>query len=505
MFKKIVVIFLIFTGLISHVYADERRFIGIWHKGTGSNIITRPVELSAFLARGSELADKGLRLIDVETDRHNGKRFYTGVWVSGSGSNMFAGPMNVRKFAAQRKSFREKGMRLIDFEVFRSNGRQRFLGVWRSGTGSETLTRPLTLSQFIKRGEKLVSEGKRLIDVEVVQRGNTVKYIGLYRTGTGGNLFTSPRSHKQFIKTRDEMLEKGMQLEDMEMFRKGDQFQYVGVWKSGSGESRRSRSRNYSQFSKAGENFTKNKGLRLADVEIFMKNKEQAQTSTRASQSSAENVSFPPLPQYIEFSGGPRVIVDFGIIIDGKPRITIPVDFLPVLPIVDDKPVFPDNFCGLRVIRASSFFWHDQQNKVVYQTPYNSSENVVDLGSNVFLGGIDFTGPVGICSNTNDSWFFPQPLTSTGKNPLPGLKLVIELSQGSRIEFLNYTIQPGEGLNPLELFSDDVFEKLEKIAKAFELDTSIDNGYCGIDEYVKEVCKESKAKCPVSDEFDSPC
>ena len=55
-----------------------------------------------------------------------------------------------------------------------------------------------------------------------------------------------------------------------------------------------------------------------------------------------------------------------------------------------------------------------------------------------------------------------------------------------------------------ELFSDEVFETIEAIAEAFE-SLEVDNGYCSIDEYVQEVCDESPAACPVSDNFVSPC
>lgn len=224
---------------------------------------------------------------------------------------------------------------------------------------------------------------------------------------------------------------------------------------------------------------------------------------------SGGSEKLPETPRWIQLSDNPFLIIDFGLIIEGQPRITLPIDFLPdYLPRQDDNLVIPDNFCGFNVRKADSFFWQTQDNQVVASFPYNAVENVERLGNNEFLGGIQFTGPIGKCAGTDKPWQFFQPLTQTGRDsPIPGLKLIIQLSQGSEIGFLNFNIRPKELMKIDEIFSDKAFDAMEKILKSFLKSGKIDSGYCGIDTYLREVCKENPdgRKCLISDEFVSPC
>lgn len=221
-------------------------------------------------------------------------------------------------------------------------------------------------------------------------------------------------------------------------------------------------------------------------------------------------------PRWLRLSGNPFLIIDFGLIIDGQPQVTLPVDYLPdYLPIQDGEIIVPDNFCGFNIRKADAFFWQNQNNQVVTRFPYNAVESVASLGSNDFLGGIQFTGPIGKCAGKDDPWQFFQPLTQTGKDsPIPGLKLVFQLSQGSEIRFLNFNIRPKDPSNSKknllkveDLFSDKEFDKMEKMLKAFLKSTKIDKGYCSIDKYLRKICEKdsSSKKCLVSDDFVSPC
>ena len=231
-----------------------------------------------------------------------------------------------------------------------------------------------------------------------------------------------------------------------------------------------------------------------------------------ASGGSGGSAQLPETPRWIQFSGNPTLIIDFGLIIDGQPRITLPVDpslkFLPdYLPYQNNNLIVPDNFCGFNVRNAASFSWQTQDNQVVTSFPYNAVESVESLGSNEFLGGIRFTGPIGQCAGTDEPWQFFQPLTRTGMNsPIPGLKLVIQLSQGSKIDFLNFNIRHDAPMSADELFSDDVFDAMKTIKESFSVNAK-DNGYCGIDAYLRKICEENPngRKCIIGDDFVSPC
>ena len=211
----------------------------------------------------------------------------------------------------------------------------------------------------------------------------------------------------------------------------------------------------------------------------------------------------PDLPRWIDVSGGDDLVLDFGVIIDGHPRLTLPtstnvgpLDYLPdYLPRDEDgNLVIPDNFCGINVRRASSFQWQ-KDGETVTDFPYNRVDDVAALpGEHDFLGGIDFTGPIGACAEANEPWQFFQPLTQHGgDSPVPGMRLVIEMGPGSELEFLNFNFHPGEALNAHELFGEDISEKIKAIAEVFEA-FELDNGYCSIDNYVQKVCEEEEER-----------
>lgn len=489
---------------------DEFRFQGAWHSGSGSNIVTEPLTRAEFVAKGEELTRQGLRLDDVETGILNGQRLYVGNWVSGTDSNIFNGPMRLADFRREMRQRRNQGLRLVDFEVIRVNGTRRYLGVWRAGSGRERLTTARDLDSFLDLGNTLSANGFRLIDVEIVNRSDGLGYIGLWRKGSGSNLFTAPRRPAAFRALRDQMLEDGLELVDFERVRVNDQLHMVGVWHSGDGEGILTVPRLFPAFVDLGENLT-GQGKRLADLEIFKVTTTSTPPDDPNGSGGASTNDLPDLPRWIELSGSSRVIIDFGLIIDNHRRVTLPVDFLPeFLPLKNGQQVIPDNFCGLRIIQADSFFWHTQDNQVFDQFPYNNVPDVSSLGDNAFLGGIDFTGPMGACLNFQDNFHFPFPLTQTGESPVAGLKLIFQLASGSRIEFLNFNVHAGEALNAHELYSDKVFKKLKNIAELFE-SQAVDNGYCSIDNYVQKVCSQEQmgkapiGSCPVSDDFSSPC
>ncbi|WP_299433394.1 hypothetical protein [uncultured Aquimarina sp.] len=210
---------------------------------------------------------------------------------------------------------------------------------------------------------------------------------------------------------------------------------------------------------------------------------------------------FPQLPDYVDLSYGTlgmqnyRIEVDFTNIIDNKPTIKLPVQFLPVLPEYDGEVIFPNNFCGIRVIKASRFIWLDNGGQVVDTHPYNYVPENTSIqalfGDTPYLGGIELTGAIGACSEANENWMFPFPLTQTETVMNQPLKLVIELEQNSEIEFLNYNIKPQEPLDVDELFEEvDFNELIEFFNETF---------YEGFENWIDAVCAENPGDCPLQD------
>ncbi len=211
---------------------------------------------------------------------------------------------------------------------------------------------------------------------------------------------------------------------------------------------------------------------------------------------------FPEVPAHIDLSYGSlggqnyRIVVDFTTIIDNKPKISIPVQFLPTLPYYEDEVIFPNNFCGMRIKKADRFIWLNQGGEVVDTFPYNyvpengPDDSIQELfGNEFYFDGIEFTGPIGACEEANENWSFPYPFTQTDTVMDKPLKLVIELLQDSEIEFLNYNIHPQEPLDADELFEDvDFNELIEFFNETF---------YEGFEQWVDAVCEDNPADCPL--------
>ncbi|MEM6451014.1 MAG: hypothetical protein AAF703_11925 [Cyanobacteria bacterium P01_D01_bin.105] len=452
---------LLLSCLGAKANAQELRYQSVWSSGSGSNIVTEPLSRTDFIQQGQQLTSQGLRLVDVETERVNGRRIYSGVWVSGTGSNIFDGPLTGRAFRERREELRSQGLRLVDFEMFRANdGRVRFVGVWRSGSGVERLSRPRNAENFLALGEDLTAQGLRLVDVEVERINGELRYRGLWRSGSGSNLFTTPQPPAAFRELRDQMVTDGLELVDVERVGRPGNHRFVGVWASGNGESRVSRPRNFENFSTFGAQQTA-EGLRTEDFEIFLTsgsstppgegNVDPERPDEEPEAPEPTTVDFNDLPSWLDISTNEQyIVVDFSTFIDGQPRMTIPMGVLPPSAFNNDGAMnIPVDFCGLKIHEADTFTWQDGE-EIIDNALYNQSNDIIeDYGFEYYSQtgqGLQFTGAIGQCATENNPWQFNYPLTEnsgSGDNTLSDLRLVIEVNpgpfqiqDGSEVEFL---------------------------------------------------------------------
>ncbi|WP_413167730.1 hypothetical protein ACL6C3_13630 [Capilliphycus salinus ALCB114379] len=279
----------------------------------------------------------------------------------------------------------------------------------------------------------------------------------------------SDRTETQFANLWQEYRDEGYRLVDFEHYPTANGDRYAGVW---------------------AENTAPN----------------NSSNPPRPNPDSPDPDSFPTLPAYIKLTSGTlgsqnyRILVDFSRTIEGQPEITLPTQFLPQLPTYDGEVLFPDNFCGLQVMRASRFLWLDTANNVVDEHPYNfipESQSLKDIenGETFYLGGINFTGPIGACNDGSGTWSFPFPLTKEGKNPFANLKLVIELEGDSKIEFLNYNFSK-QPLKADKIFKEISLDKiLKQLQEQFD-DSNSKKRLENFEDFVEEVCEASPEKCP---------
>ncbi|WP_141137899.1 hypothetical protein [Actibacterium lipolyticum] len=144
-----------------------RQYLAVWRPGSGTEILTGPMEQAAFFARGESLTADGLRLIDVEVERHQGRVLYSGLFQTGTGSNFITAPRRRSAFVAQRDEFVASGLELVDVERIRLNGVNQFVGVWASGPGESQFSLPRTFDKFVEFGVAKIADGFRTMDMEL--------------------------------------------------------------------------------------------------------------------------------------------------------------------------------------------------------------------------------------------------------------------------------------------------------------------------------------------------
>lgn len=433
---------------------------------------------------------------------------YVGAWRKGSDAYGLYRYNNWTSFTNKWKELNQKNLRLVDIEVETIGNKTRYVGVWRKGSDAYGLYRFDSWSKFTNKWKELAQKNLRLVDIEVEKIGNKTFYYGVWRKGSDAYALYRYDTWGEFTKKWKELGKKNLRLVDVEPVKIGNKTHYFGVWRKGSDAHALYLYKNWSDFTNKWKQLNQ-KNLRLTDIGIFESTGSAtsggSSSGSGSNSGSSSNNSFPTLPNYVKLQSGRlgsqnyQVVVDFSSIIDGNPTITLPAQFLSTLPTYDEEILFPDNFCGMKIRQPSRFIWLDKQNKVVDQHPYSyvpESSSVSKMyGDNYYLGGIEFTGPIGACSKGSGNFDFPFPLTKEGKNPLPNLKLVIELESYSEIKFLNYDID-NKPLKADKIFKEISFEKIIKqIQKQFD-DSNSKKRLENFDEFVEEVCETSPDKCP---------
>lgn len=487
------------------VLADEVTYRSVWHQDQVPGVHTAPLSLSNFLGSGQELAESGLVLIDAETQIINGVRTYAGLWAEGTGATFFTAPMGPVAFREEIITKRAEGLRLVDFEIFRNaNGGRRYIGVWRNGTGDQRLTGPMQQDAFFARGERLTAEGLRLIDVEAEMVNGTLLYHGLFRTGSGDNFLTAPQRADPFRDTRDAQVAAGRELVDMERIETAQGGRFIGVWSSGPGESRISRPRAFgAHFIFAQDQFNNDKHAVDFEIRVVADDTVPDRGDSNALSLRQAFAALPQNPANVVITDDLRLRVIWSQDSDNPFTIEYPRSAIPGYLPQDENGdyVLPDTYCGLEVTRAHDIFWQTFNDDAV-ETPPFLQEDVSELGSDFFLGGVHFAGPFGSCTDAQEEWNFPFPFTENAADfeVLENLSLTVELEQGSELRFLPAGPPDAPHFEADELFEASSEETLEDLLEAFaDLfgEGQDPNAYCeSVGQFWTVMCTTTSGPCP---------
>lgn len=239
----------------------EIRYRALLNSGNRERKISPPKKLADFFAYGENLSvKKGYRLVDFEVIRMPGERLYVGLWEKGSGTNILSSPMSISDFNKFMAKQNEKGLMLADFELFGKGDKRRVVGLWRSGNIAEKFSPSMSIKGFMGRNANLKEEGFYPVDIEVRKEDGQFRYAALWRRIQPSELgssfwyqnkptqFMLPLEANEFRKTRDQLVSKGQKMIDIERFVINDENYFVGLWIEEQGKSRISKPRDYKTF-----------------------------------------------------------------------------------------------------------------------------------------------------------------------------------------------------------------------------------------------------------------
>lgn len=145
------------------------RWSGIFNKKSGRHAIWRNYDTEGFNQKWQEMADQGLRLIDMETYLgKDGKRLWAGVWEEGTYDYKLNRNYTTAEFGTMRNTYKSQGYQLVDIETYTgAQGQRLWAGVWKKTNNDEKLWRNWGWCDLLERHNQAVEEGYQLTDLEV--------------------------------------------------------------------------------------------------------------------------------------------------------------------------------------------------------------------------------------------------------------------------------------------------------------------------------------------------
>lgn len=236
----------------SRINQPVLQYRALLHSGQSPRTVSAPKTLADFIEYGKKVTvDRGFRLIDVEVASLNKQRRYVGLWEKGTGTNIFSGPKRVNEFNKFKEQQNRKGLILVDFELFGRGDNRRVVGIWKSGTAAGVFSPSMSIKGLKERTAKLRKDGFMLVDMEARIEKGEFRYAALWRQFKAGDTpyqkvrVLAPKQADRFRTVRDQLAKTNEHLIDVERIVLRGKTYYTGLLVKSDAESRLSKPRDF--------------------------------------------------------------------------------------------------------------------------------------------------------------------------------------------------------------------------------------------------------------------
>lgn len=171
----------------SYILNGRRYYAGVWMENVENApwLSYRNVSSEDFSEKFDTYTRQGFRMIDIEAYPQGRGTSYAAVWVKNTenlGWYTHRG-MTSSDFSEKFETYAQRGFRLLDVESYRVNNQQRYAGIWVRNTNGRgwLANRNLTADSFGDMWKARKDEGYRLVDFEAYPTGSGTRYAGIWR------------------------------------------------------------------------------------------------------------------------------------------------------------------------------------------------------------------------------------------------------------------------------------------------------------------------------------
>ncbi len=204
------------TDIETWTEGGKRLWGGIFRNGPDASLLVLDLDGDAFLKRWTTLNnDEEMRLIDLEVYQDGGKRKFSGAFRSGSEESSFWVGQDRDAFRSKWQQLANAGLRLVDVEVYKGAGTKNvYAGVFLNAEGSHGMWNAVPWDKFMERWRS--AGGAGLVDIESYVEDGKRLYDGVVLGGGGKEEVLPPTPAAALSAKWNEMLANGFRLTHFE-------------------------------------------------------------------------------------------------------------------------------------------------------------------------------------------------------------------------------------------------------------------------------------------------